>query len=181
MFEFSGELNERQKRLLTLVLVRNKFPESLRFLERMTDEEILSYVDEICSHFLSALSHRKKELESFNRLKQEFIELKNSHERLKSGIAELIGATLPETSYAHLGELLTDPILQKMSLPVGDTGLSTRALNVCSELGIKTLGELIQFTPHHFMKQRNCGVATVAEISAMLEANELRWSRNSDI
>ena len=64
------------------------------------------------------------------------------------------------------------PILDKKLV---DCGLSVRALGVCKWNGIETLRGLTQISKIDFLKLRNCGKTTLAEVDDLIQKYNLNW------
>jgi hypothetical protein len=65
-----------------------------------------------------------------------------------------------------------NPILDKKLV---DCRLSVRALGVCKHNDIETLRGLTQISKVDFLKLRNCGKTTLAEVDDLLQKYNLNW------
>lgn len=73
------------------------------------------------------------------------------------------------------GELISAPpnVGDPLLTPVEDLELSARAYNCLVNLEVRTLAQLVQWTPKQLMGTKNMGKFTVREIEAMLAARSL--------
>ena len=62
-----------------------------------------------------------------------------------------------------------------LATPIAELDISVRATNVCFANGIRTLGDLVKLTKEDFVRYRNGGKRTLAELSDLLEAKGLQW------
>ena len=72
------------------------------------------------------------------------------------------------------GELLLPPSLI-LGTPLHELGLSHRPYWILKAVGIKTLGQLVQYSPHDLLKFRNFGRKSLAEVMYMLEQRGLEF------
>jgi DNA-directed RNA polymerase subunit alpha len=87
---------------------------------------------------------------------------------------------LPTPTAAEPEEHAAAPLARTLSTPVEHLGLSARTLNRLLSLGIKSIGELVRWSPEELQKERGIGPRAVEEIQNALALYGLRLGMSSE-
>lgn len=80
-----------------------------------------------------------------------------------------LGAELPEAVGEPGVRAAGEELEQKLSLPITDLDLSVRALHCLEGQEIKTVRDLVRYTPAELLEVRNFGRTSLAEVKSKLE------------
>ncbi|MBI3520149.1 MAG: hypothetical protein HY062_12455 [Bacteroidetes bacterium] len=155
-------ITKLSKKVLIEVLVNGKKIEDLKQPFKLPKTRLKSIYSEGIKSLKLSLVELNLRLESVDKLEHEL-------KVTKADLREL-------EEYVKIEKNLPPALLEILSIKITDTDLSSRVKNICNNIGIYSLREVVRYSKNDFSKLRNCGNLSVKELEAYLKKLGLSWS-----
>lgn len=168
-----GALSKREREILSCVLELGDM-NSIAMKFSLSRERIRQIFMKALRKLSKFPTRQAEEHERYLEKKEEVENLKLEIDRL---IYDIKALSRPDV-YPPTKETLTEEVLKNRrpyNIPLREIGVSVRVLNGCKAMGIDTVGDILYHDRLDFMKRRNFGRKSIAELELLLEKLNLKF------
>lgn len=149
------------KTMLGEVLINGKtFGELKEIVKLPTSRQKVVFKNAV-NTLINALKGVNDKLAAYDLLQAELILAKRSIKNLEDKISK--------------ENAIPPKLKKKLAVPIGKSGLSSRAQQVCSLGNVHSVYDLVSLSRREFLSLRNCGKISADEVETYLYKNGLSW------
>lgn len=150
-----------ERTILNGILVEGKTFKEVQEITKLTAQRQAVVFQNGVNRLMNNLGGLSKKLQDFDKLAGDLYETQQQLKKFEE--------------QNKVENTLTEKQKKILSLPLTETGLTARVINVCDFGNVHTVSDLVKLSKTEFLKLRNCGKKTVDEVDAFFLKNNLSW------
>jgi len=150
-----------ERTILNGILVEGKTFKEVQEITKLTAQRQAVVFQNGVNRLLNNLGGLSKKLQGFDKLAGELYETQQQLKKFDD--------------QNKTENTLTEKQKKVLSLPLTETGLTARVINICDFGQIHIVSDLVKIPKTEFLKLRNCGKKSVDEVDAFFLKNDLSW------